>query len=166
MHLVANRKGFIVLFSAIISALLALVVYGVILITRGVIAFNSNSLESMYAFYSADSATECVLYDENKTATGLEDGIQCNGALSFIDTGNGIYSGMVLDSTDSCADIKVIDTCGTYQGIPNVPLRESYARGINLCKMDAGLPVADDDYIGILERRLKATYVNPNGSCS
>lgn len=61
-----NKKedGFVILFAVLVSALILLMTVGILNIVKKQIILSSYSSESQYAFYAADAALECALYQD------------------------------------------------------------------------------------------------------
>jgi len=60
--LTQKNNGFVILFSILISALILLISAGIFRVVQKEVVLSSYARESQRAFYSADSALECVLY--------------------------------------------------------------------------------------------------------
>lgn len=69
-----NKKGFVILFAILISALILLISSGIFNVVQKEVILSSYARESQRAFYAADSALECALYADIQgaidTATG------------------------------------------------------------------------------------------------
>lgn len=61
---VKKNKGFVILFSMLISSLILLISAGIFNIVQKEVILSSYARESQRAFYSADSALECALYSD------------------------------------------------------------------------------------------------------
>lgn len=91
----SHKKGFVILFSMLISALILLIASGVFKLVQKEVVLSSYARESQSAFYAADGALECALFwdisDWSVDAGGTpfitspvgyqEDNIRCNGVV-------------------------------------------------------------------------------------
>ncbi len=70
------RKGFTVLYASLIGGLVLAVGAAILLITIKQVALSAAGRESQFAFYAADSATECALYlNKVSVSESCSDGI-------------------------------------------------------------------------------------------
>ncbi len=79
-----NKKGFALLYTALVSSLLLSLAMSISVIVMKDIRLSSISRESQKAFYAADSAAECALYwdfrkDKFATSTVTTSGANCSG---------------------------------------------------------------------------------------
>lgn len=59
-----KNKGFVILFSMLISSLILLITAGIFNVVQKDVVLSSYARESQRAFYAADSALECALYSD------------------------------------------------------------------------------------------------------
>lgn len=57
-----NNRGFVILFSVLISSLILLITAGIFNVVQKEVVLSSYARESQRAFYAADSALECALF--------------------------------------------------------------------------------------------------------
>jgi hypothetical protein len=61
-NIVKKNRGFVILFSMLISSLILLISAGIFNVVQKEVVLSSSARESQRAFYAADSALECALY--------------------------------------------------------------------------------------------------------
>jgi hypothetical protein len=59
---IQKNKGFVILFSMLVSSLILLISAGIFNVVQKEVVLSSSARESQRAFYAADSALECALY--------------------------------------------------------------------------------------------------------
>lgn len=166
------KKGFVMLFSVLISSMLVVIGLSIFNITLKELTISTSGRESQVAFYAANSGIECGLYwnlKQNAFASSTNDiarataiqancnGIKVNGALSGNPNNNPNISAGVAITTSSfavtsdpngpCSDIVVKKTPNTPSSGKMTTIIES--RGKNICG-SVGRRV---------ERGLKATII-------
>jgi|TARA_Y100000310_G_scaffold345866_1_gene471954 hypothetical protein len=133
-----NKKGFTLLLAVLISSLLLAIGLAIFNITIKELLLASSGRESQFAFYSADTGTECALYWDLKQgafSTSTTSSINCNGT-AIPGMGGGGYGAQNVFQLDFspepyCAIVTVTKTTG-----PERTTIES--RGYNSC--DTGNP--------------------------
>lgn len=91
-----DNKGFVILFSILVSSLILLISAGIFSVVQKEVVLSSSARESQRAFYAADSGLECALYSDligvgtpiqtPFSANGLGGGtIECGGDSIDID---------------------------------------------------------------------------------
>lgn len=159
MYQSEKQSGFVILFAVVVSALLVLLMSGVYGQAIRETALSSTARQSLLAFYAADSAMECALYDQFRD-NGLDDQLDCYGRNN-LDAGTtspywqfAIYPDTASNVGQVCAEIIV------RSGVPNGGFdstTEVITRGFNSCDNES--PLFRDP--NLVERRLRAWY--PNG---
>ncbi|NQV93418.1 pilus assembly PilX N-terminal domain-containing protein [Candidatus Kaiserbacteria bacterium] len=84
-----NNKGFTLLVAVLVSGVLLAIGLAIFNITIKELLLSSSGRESQFAFYAADSGTECALYWDQKGggfSTSTASAIACNGS-SIADVG-------------------------------------------------------------------------------
>ncbi len=83
---ISRDKGFTLLIAIIVTSMLLVVSFVVVNIALKQLVLASASKESQYAFYAADAGTECAVYWDLKTSSGISSfdintsgTIQCSG---------------------------------------------------------------------------------------
>jgi hypothetical protein len=179
-----KNKGFVIMFSVLISAIILLIASGIFNVTQKEVVLSSYARESQRAFYAADSALECALYADLagiiSTPTGpgtpFSVGTPADHIFECGDTqiestylsggGTELYQYPFVFryrnqlSTDiSCAYV-LVEKERNGQPTPPVETRIT-AVGFNVCIEDVnGIPMIPDfDDPTLLERRLSTTYV-------
>jgi len=77
-----KNKGFTLLISVLVSGVLLAIALAIFNITIKEILLSSSGRDSQFAFYAADSGTECALYwdlQNNSFSTSTASSITCNG---------------------------------------------------------------------------------------
>ncbi|MFT7328315.1 MAG: hypothetical protein ACI870_000502 [Crocinitomicaceae bacterium] len=184
-----KNKGFVILFSMLISALILLISAGIFSVVKKEVVLSSYARESQRAFYSADSALECVLYADligvvatptgpgtpfTITPSGKEQHtFECGGGTVFsehLDDSNGTqgyefpYVLRYYNSFDlgSCAYV-LIEVNERNTDDTEIEIRMT-AVGFNSCVNTAGevsglANIPDFNDPTLLERRLSITYI-------
>ncbi len=164
-----KQKGFTVLFSVIVSAIVLAIGISIANITLKQIIISSAGRESQIAFYAADSGAECAMYYDlkntdifNLISAPSSDSISCfnNTAEDSIDFDRPIDGSAATttftiyfkdltsgNQTQLCAKVSVGKHDFNSDGIADKTIIES--RGYNVC--DSGNPRQ-------LERGLEITY--------
>lgn len=163
-----KQKGFTVLFSVIVSAIVLAIGISIANITLKQIIISSAGRESQIAFYAADSGAECAMYYDlkntnifNLTVPPSYDSINCfnNTADASSVTFDGSVSGSATttftiyfkdssgNQTQLCAKVSVGKHDFNSDGIADKTIIES--RGHNVC---------DPNNPRQLERGLEITY--------
>ena len=107
------NKGFVVLFSILISSIILLISTGIYEVVQKQVVLSSYARESQKAFYAADAALDCALFNDispilngitsfpfNTTAPYFKD-IQCGGGTTQVRLLSGITTGEYADYTSS-----------------------------------------------------------------
>ena len=131
----SQKKGFTLLVSIIVTGMLLVISFAVVNIAYRQLVLSNFNEESQYAFYNADSGTECaVCWDfKNNTsyfATTSSSVINCNGQ-NFTVGGGGFgnaTSTFTLNLTKGCAVVSV----GKHNNITIID-----SRGYNTCTAGA-----------------------------
>lgn len=154
-----NQKGFVILFTILISAIILLMGAGIFSIASRETVLSSTSREAQSAFYSADAGVECALYAESKglfTNGGITNTpIPCgngNPIINVILGGNGVTFDVAIDSTlKTCAHVSVF-TIGNE--------RRVVSQGYNVCNGDK--PATNNPIL--VERVLDTKYAIGGGA--
>lgn len=138
-----KNKGYTALFAVLVSSLILSVGIGIINITLKEIALSASGRESQFAFYAADSATECAQYWDNKeafvipTTTPIIPTINCFGGgvsnVAIEDDRTEEYAtttfSFTMPGTTFCGDVEV----GKYLNDTTGPKTVIVAYGRNIC---------------------------------
>ncbi len=68
---IKKNKGFVLLFSILISSMILMIALGMVNIAYKEIRFGTSVKESNEAFFAADTGAECVLYNDKNTSTSF-----------------------------------------------------------------------------------------------
>lgn len=158
-----KKQGFTILFAVLVSSLVLAIGIGIINITLKEITLSSAGRESQFAFYAADSGSECARYWDNQEAfatttgaTGTTTLLYCGGhvinssedVMWNVEVDEGKFATttfrMLLPS-NQCADVKVIKTKSGDRTITTID-----SRGYNTCDLNSKLR---------LERGYRVTYI-------
>jgi hypothetical protein len=93
---ISKRKGYTLLFAVIVSVLVLSIAAFILSISRKEAILSSSARDSVYAFYSADSALECVVENLDKLSVQVPPPtISCGGTTINLhpDSGNGSSAG-------------------------------------------------------------------------
>ncbi len=153
-----HQKGFVILFTILISVIVLMIGLGIFSIATRETVLSGTAREAQFAFYAADAGVECALYAEtldvfNNQGNGGE--FPC-GAVSVKATGPATFTfDVLLDVTNkTCAHVTVIDGGNS---------RRVISQGYNIC--DAlGKPIKTNPLL--VERDLDTTYGVGSGASS
>jgi len=157
-----SKKGFVILFSVLISAIVLMITVGIFRISSKQTMLASSAREAHRALAVADAAIECALYLEIENgpiyiANPLSPS-SCQGAIitPVIGTSNGnrsIRIGYEYPREDTCAYLMINDTVQTYADYI-VTSTKIQARGFNIC--DEEQPLFGDPLL--VERVYEVSY--------
>lgn len=144
-----RRAGFAILYSVLISSILLAIGLAIFNITIKELLFSSLGRDSQFAFYAADTGTECALY------------------WDFV---NDAFSTSSVTSIE-CADTIIPDMGGNGYGVPNVftidLAPEPYCTIVSVTKLDnprrtfieaRGYNTCDTANPRRVERAIRVTY--------
>ena len=151
-----QSKGFAILFTVLISAIILAIALGVTSISYQEIVLSSSAKEGNIAFYAADTGAECALYwdilgafdDPPKITT-----IRCNDeVINPQPTSSTLFSFDINLSNNSCAKITV-DKNAVIDSVNNILGTKIESLGYNVaCNLvNAGGP-------RLVERAIRVTY--------
>lgn len=170
---VNNKQGFVILFAMLISSLILLMTVGILNVVKKQVILSSYSSESQRAFYAADAALECALFEDlgqgstqflSNNDNYIPAKILCSGNDAIPTALNGTtsagaytapyvfrYENKIIDSFDvGCAYVLVEKTGAIDLGVQT----RITAVGFNVC--DGAYPDVNDPTL--LERRLSVRY--------
>ena len=183
---IKNNKGFVILFSMLISSLILLISAGIFNVVQKEVVLSSYAKESQRAFYAADSALECALYAdlvgfdlENNGSTpstpftinptGWEShSFSCGGEDTFSyhlneSNGTALYDIPYvfryqngLNIADESCAYVLIEKELSTDPDPVVGVTETRVTAVGFNVCDGNIPDFDDPTL--LERRLSITY--------
>lgn len=113
-----NNKGFVLLFSVMLSSIILAVALGVANIAYKEIRFGTSVKDTNNSFFAADTGAECALFNDKSSfssfpQSGGPTSIQCAGQpINFITTSpswNFVITGLGSDG-QSCAKVNVSKT--------------------------------------------------------
>ena len=144
------KKGFVLLFTILVSSIVLLIALGISGIAYRQIILSSEARDGGIAFFAADSGVECALYALNKKNSIVpgEDGVWeisqtflCNGEIigSIADLSEGFLVG---PNRNNCARVELL-------GFGDSPVIES--RGSNVLCTNLASPRA-------VERAIRVSY--------
>lgn len=108
-----SQKGFVVLFTILISSLVLLMALGITSISTKEAALSIQSKDAARAFFAADTGMECALYQDRDIGlfTGSGPSFDCNGsAVSFTsiqDFPDYIFYTSAGTNNDSCVRVEI-----------------------------------------------------------
>lgn len=159
-----RNRGFALLFSVLISSLLLTIGLSIFNIALKELSISSNSRQSVYAFYAADSGRECALYWDTKsnrvpTLVGSQTGglIVCGGRTIDLDS-------LVTDSVDANIPELVTDSVPVTAESDgpnfNVLISKSWDDINNKIKINTSISSIGHDTIGNdrVEREIQQNY--------
>lgn len=166
-----HHKGFVILFTILIAAIIMVIGLGIYSIASRETVLSGTAREAQYAFYAADAGVECALYAQNQDNTtanprlydpNLSTGPNFNcGAAPVAISGQGTLitpftMNVIVDTTHkTCAKVSVFDAGST---------RRVISQGYNLCNMSTGLPLLSNPIL--VERDLDTRYNITGGTLS
>lgn len=167
-----DHKGFVVLFAVLISSVVLAITLGISSVAYKEVLLTSQAREANYAFFAADSGTECALYaDLQKTGFGTPNvstgptPFDCNGG-TITPNGAGPVSSFEMEFVNSetnalsCANITVNKNASV--SLPDgttASFTEIVSIGYNAsCTQVAN--VATNPTLRIVERAIKVQYQN------
>lgn len=150
-----QQKGFVILFTILISVIILMIGLGIFSIATRETVLSGTAREAQFAFYAADAGVECALYAEtldvfNSSGNGGQ--FPC-GAINVTATGPSTFTfDVLLDTVNkTCAHVTVIDGGNS---------RRVISQGYNIC--DAlGKPAKTNPLL--VERDLDTTYAISGG---
>ncbi len=159
-----QQKGFVILFTILISTIILMIGLGIFSIATRETVLSGTAREAQYAFYAADAGIECALYAQSLGAAGpIALGSSGGGSLVCGDIpvsiiGDGIYPGnpyifnIVVDTEQkTCATVTVFDTF-TNLGTS----RRIISQGYNICYVTTGEPLTKNPIL--VERDLDTLF--------
>ncbi len=154
-----NQKGFVSLFTILISAIILLMGAGIFSIASRETVLSSTSREAQSAFYAADAGVECALYAEKNGTFNLPQPqntpIDCgtgNPVVDVIVGAAGVSFDVVIDAVlKTCAHVSVF-TIGNQ--------RRVVSQGYNICKPDGTAATSNPI---LVERVLDTKYAIGGG---
>lgn len=169
-----NNKGFVILFAVLVSTLLSLLMAGVFAISLRQTILNAGANNSLTSLYAADSALECVLYDEYKglppdpNTPPFSDKAASNGLTCTSDISPSAQQILGTDTWEyrfytNIDHVECTQTLVTYDIQPD-PLQPTFyteivSRGFNLCRdFNGGVHPQSTNSL-LVERRIKGTIV-------
>lgn len=149
-----QQKGFVILFTILISTIILMIGLGIFSIATRETALSSTAREAQYAFYASDAGVECSLYAYSKNLLSTGGGYIPNcGVFSQINiTGIGsssnpfVFDILVDPVGKTCAHVTVVDNGNSQHVI---------SQGYNICDA-AGHPITTNPLL--VERDLDITY--------
>ncbi|MDB4984362.1 MAG: seg [Patescibacteria group bacterium] len=163
------HKGFVILFTVLISAIILMIGFGIFSIATRETILSGTAREAQFSFYAADAGVECALYFQTHSnvlhaGTGFP-GVSTNDWPSCGTTGNQINGAgdpgtasnparfdIMVDATQkTCAHVIVYD--------PTSSERRIISQGYNICALDASgvaHPVTSNPLL--VERVLDTTF--------
>ncbi len=179
MSIPGKKSGYTLLFAVLVSVLILGVAVFISGIARKQYILSSTALDSMYAFYAADSGIECVAASGVPSSTAPT-AINCNTQIPSISYGNpnppistpfpdqasgapiseanfsiGFYPQGYSNSLTGCAVIKI----DTYQETGGGWHAIVVSRGYNLCVGSAGSYTPNSTSPRTVERALRLDYL-------
>lgn len=151
MKKIPVQKGFVILFTILISVIILMIGLGIFSIATRETVLSGTAREAQYAFYAADAGVECALYGDVKydifNISGNGGSFAC-GAISVNVIGPGTFTfDMLVDSVNK--------TCARVTVINNGNSRHVISQGYNICSAD-GKPVTTNPLL--VERDLDVVY--------
>ena len=149
-----QQKGFVILFTILISAIILMIGLGIFSIATRETVLSGTAREAQYAFYAADSGIECALYAQSAGVLAGSGGTFECGANSAQVQGAGQFNNpyvfdILVDSTQkSCAHVTIFD-------VNAGAARRVISQGYNVCN-DQGLPSTLNPIL--VERDLDVQY--------
>jgi hypothetical protein len=148
MHKNKNNKGFTLLIAIITTSMLLIVSFVVVNIALKQIILANAARESQYAFYAADSGTECAVYWDLKNTVSSFDptipgSITCNGVTITSNSQlNEIHtiptqSSIIGNSATSIFELTFPKGCAIVRVIKTGALTTIDSRGYNTCNTNA-----------------------------
>lgn len=129
-----KNKGYTLLFAVLVSSLVLSVGISILNISRKEFLLSSSARESTSAFYAADSALECAVYQDDRydrfSAGNFLTGAACNntGNIAVItNSPSGVYTFDVNLNDISCAKVTV-----TKYAVGNPISTSIESRGYNI----------------------------------
>lgn len=159
-----SKRGFVILFAVLISAIILLIGVGIFRITVKETILSSAARESMISFFAADGGLECALYEANVVAFGFLPGaagssLDCyNQSIVYPQVGgncqeNGAQTEFYIElPNNTCAFVEV-DRC-FKENVGDACQTQITSHGFNVC--DGDQPDRSDPIL--LERVLELTY--------
>lgn len=166
-----HHKGFVILFTILIAAIIMVIGLGIYSIASRETVLSGTAREAQYAFYAADAGVECALYAQYLDNTSGNAPIIANpssmpfncgaipasiilGGLGFVD--NPYVMNIVVDTTHkTCAKVSIFDVGST---------RRIISQGYNLCNVTNGQPLLSNPIL--VERDLDTRYNISGGNLS
>ncbi|MCD8494601.1 MAG: hypothetical protein LRY41_02605 [Candidatus Pacebacteria bacterium] len=150
MHHSSSQQGFVILFAVLISTIIMLIGISMFRISVKEIILSSTARESTMAFYAADSALECGLYNQVRLGVVNDQGgtFHCFDNQTFNFSGPFVNMRMGPGSTG----------CAAVQFSFNNGQTTITARGYNICSpaLQQTVPLTSSPLL--LERRLFIEY--------
>lgn len=171
-HITKPHKGFVILFTILISAIIMVIGLGMYSIATRQTVLSSTAREAQYAFYAADAGIECALYAQSLDNAGgspiiIEAGgtgsFSCGGSQISIITGSGDFSDpyvfrmMVDPIKNTCAQVSIFDVT-----VNNFAARRVISQGYNICDPASVNPLTTNPIL--VERNLDTLYNVAGGS--
>ncbi len=139
------QRGFTLLIAIVLSSVMLSLALALMDVTYKQVLLASTAKQSQFAFYSADSALECILYyDQRYDAFGTNpngiSSVSCNGrTINFTSTGS---SPKTTTFVIPCAPPAVVSTeyarVEIYKGYPTGQPSRLYATGYSSCDASDG----------------------------
>jgi len=151
-----QQKGFVILFTILISAIILMIGLGIFSIATRETVLSGTAREAQYAFYAADSGIECALYAQSVGVFAKAGGtFKCGaGANDASVTGMGIFAQpyvfdiLVYSTQKTCAHVTVFD-------INAGSARRVVSQGYNVCDAN-GKPLTKNPIL--VERDLDVQF--------
>ena len=162
-----NHKGFVILFTILISAIIMVIGLGIYSIATRETVLSGTAREAQYAFYAADAGAECALYaqylDNTNGATHIVTTSQapfdCGPSpVTIASNGTQFSFDMMVDTQrKTCAHVNIYDAGAS---------RRVISQGYNICSTVGGVPTPIRSNPILVERDLDTTYLIAGGSAS
>lgn len=166
-----SSKGFVILFTILIAAIIMVIGLGIYSIATREKVLSGTAREAQYAFFAADAGVECALFIEHLDQTaaqkvfapGSTTPFTCGDEIRTLEGGGqgtitSSYVFMILVDRvkKTCAQVSVFDTM-----LGTTPARRIIAQGYNVCNMSTRLPLKGSSLL--VERVLDTTYARRDG---
>ena len=162
LHLNKDHKGFVILFTILISAIIMMIGLGIYSIATRETAISGSAREAQYAFYAADAGVECALFAQHLDALNPPGpfnpggpSFSCGAANPVNVSGAGspsnpyVFDVLIDAANKTCTHVSVFDVAGSP------PSRRVISQGYNLCNAQ-GIPLTTNPLL--VERDLDTQY--------
>jgi hypothetical protein len=150
-----NKKGFVLLYTMILSSIILAVAFGILRIAFKETNFGISARAANEAFFAADTGAECAIYHDKidpamNAFSGTLDQMMCAGQnISLNSIGTDAWSFVVSNLGESgvaCAKVTLIRDPGTFS---TTVVSKGYNKGGDTCDAVSG---------NVVERQLELTY--------